>query len=75
MRTDKALLVKGVKYLFVTALTMFLAPVVIYQAFKNEGHPWYIPVLIIGLLLAATAIVLGFYAVKLMVDSLFGKKK
>ncbi|WP_343486051.1 DUF6095 family protein [Allomuricauda sp. d1] len=75
MGTDKELLVKGVKYLAITALTMFLAPVVIYQAFKNEAHPWYIPVLVIGLILALVAIALGFYSIKLLVDSLFGKKK
>ncbi|MAU26410.1 MAG: hypothetical protein CMH48_00220 [Muricauda sp.] len=75
MRTDKALLVKGIKYLAITALTMFLAPVVIYQAFKNQDHPWYVPVLVIGLILAVVAIALGFYGIKLMVDSLFGKKK
>ena len=75
MATDKALLVKGIKYLAITALTMFLAPVVIYQAFKNEEHQWYIPVLVIGLILALVAIILGFYGIKLLVDSLFGKKK
>lgn len=75
MHTDKVLLVKGLKFLGITALVMFVAPVVIYQAFKNEEHPFYIPVLVIGLILAVTAIVLGFYAIKLVVDSLFGKKK
>ncbi len=75
MKTDKDLLVKGIKYLVLTSLTMFLAPVVIYQAFKNEGHPFYIPVLVIGLILAVVAIGLGFYSIKLIMDSFFGKKK
>lgn len=75
MGTDKVLLVKGLKFLGLTAFVMFVAPVIIYQAFKNQDHPFYIPVLVIGLILAVTAIALGFYAIKLLVDSLFGKKK
>ena len=75
MSTDKALLVKGIKFLAYTVFTMFLAPVVLYQAFKNQDHPFYIPVLVIGLMLAVTAISLGFYSIKIFLDALFGKKK
>ncbi|MEM9076540.1 MAG: DUF6095 family protein [Bacteroidota bacterium] len=74
MRTDKKLLVKGIKFLGYTAGVMFLAPFTIYQAFKNQDHPAYIPVLIIGIILAITAIALGFYAMKVFMDALFGKK-
>jgi len=75
MRTDKTLLLKGVKYLAYTVLLMFSAPFAIYQAFKNEGHPLYIPVLIFGILLAIAAIGMGFYGIKTIVDALFGKRK
>ncbi|WP_298999138.1 DUF6095 family protein [Flagellimonas sp. S174] len=74
MRTDKKLLVKGIKFLGYTAGVMFLAPFTIYQAFKNEDHPAYIPVLVIGIILAITAISLGFYSMKIFMDALFGKK-
>ena len=74
MSTDKDLLVKGIKFLFYTVFVMFLAPVVLYQAFKNQDHPFYIPVLVIGLILAVTAIGLGFYSIKIFIDALFGKK-
>ncbi len=74
MPTDKALLVKGLKILGYTVFTMFLAPVVLFQAFKNQDHPFYIPVLIAGLLLAITAIGLGFYSIKVFLDALFGRK-
>ncbi len=74
MRTDKKLLVKGFKFIGYTTGLMFLAPFVIYQAFKNEEHPAYIPVLIIGLILAIAAIAFGFYTIKIFMDSLFGKK-
>ena len=48
---------------------MFSGPVVLYQAFKNQDHPWYIPVLVIG------AVGMGFYSIKTLVDALFGRKK
>ena len=75
MSTDKAMLVKGIKFLIFTVLAMFLAPVVIFQAFKNQDHPFYIPVLVVGLILAVLAIGLGFYSIKIFIDALFGKKR
>ncbi|TXN35415.1 hypothetical protein FVB32_12595 [Flagellimonas hymeniacidonis] len=74
MRTDKQLLAKGLKYIGFTVGLMFLAPFVIYQAFKNQEHVAYIPVLIIGLLLAITAIGFGFYTIKIFMEAIFGKK-
>lgn len=73
--TNKDLLLKGIKYLFFTVFMMFLAPVVLFQAFKNQDHPFYIPVLIIGLILAILAISLGFYSVRIFIVALFGKKE
>jgi len=75
MRTDKQLLLKGIKYLMYTLGLMFLAPVVLYQAFKNQDHPFYIPVLIIGLLLAIAAVGMGFYSIKVFMNALFGNSK
>ena len=75
MRTDKQLLLKGIKYLIYTLGLMFLAPVVLYQAFKNQDHPFYIPVLIIGLLLAIAAVGMGFYSIKVFMNALFGNSK
>ncbi len=75
MHSDKTLLIKGLKYLAYTLLLMFAAPFAIFQAFKNQEHPLYIPVLILGLLLAAAAIGTGFYAIKTVVDALLGKRK
>ena len=72
--TDKNLLVKGIKFLFYTVFVMFLAPWVLFQAFKNQDHPFFIPVLIMGLILAVLAIGLGFYSIKIFIDALFGKK-
>ncbi len=72
-RTNKELLIKGVKFLAYTVALMFTAPVVLYQAFKNQDHPWFIPVLVIGGILALGAVGMGFYSIKTVVDALFGK--
>ncbi|MEN1783918.1 MAG: DUF6095 family protein [Bacteroidota bacterium] len=75
MRTNKDLLVKGIKSFLYTTLAMFTAPVILYQAFKNTDKPLFIPVLIIGLLLSALAIYLGFRSVGIVMEAVFGKKK
>jgi hypothetical protein len=73
-RTDKELLVKGIKSFGYTVAAMFMGPFLLYQAFKNEGHPFFIPVLILGILFAGLAIYLGFRSVNIVMDALFGKK-
>ena len=73
MSTDKDLLITGVKRLGYTVLLMFIAPFIIYQAFKNPVHPLHWPVLILGLILAIAAIAMGFYAIKTILDSMFKK--
>ncbi|MBG49500.1 MAG: hypothetical protein CML05_14535 [Pseudozobellia sp.] len=75
MKTDKELLVKGIKFLAYTVVLMFMAPVVLYQAFKNQENILFWPVLIIGLVLAVGAIAMGFYSIKVLLDSLFGTGK
>ncbi|PIB27834.1 DUF6095 family protein [Maribacter sp. 4G9] len=74
MRTDKEMMVQGIKKLALTVFLMFLAPIVIWQAFKNEEHPLYWPVLVIGLILAIYAIYSGFKGIQTIVDALFGGK-
>jgi len=73
MKTDKELLIKGLKQIVYTIVLMFGAPIVLYQAFKNEGHPFFWPVLVMGFILAILAIGMGFYSIKTIMDSLFSK--
>jgi len=54
---------------------MFLAPVVLFQAFKNQAHSLYPFVLQVGLLLVVAAIVMGFYSIYVMMLAIFGAKK
>lgn len=75
MKTNKELLIKGVKYLVYTLVLMFTAPVVLFQAFKNTEHSFYIPVLIVGFILAIAAIVMGFYSIKVLMAGIFTGNK
>lgn len=74
MRTNRELLIKGIRFLSYTVVLMFLAPVVVWQAFKNQEHAFYIPVLVVGCILGIAAIAMGFISIKTIVDALFGKK-
>ena len=75
MKTDKDLLIKGVKHFAYTFGLMFTAPIVLWQAFKNQEHAFYIPVLIVGIILAIAAIAMGFYSVHLIMNALFNTSK
>jgi Family of unknown function (DUF6095) len=69
-KAAKKLFFKSIKYFVYTAFLMFLAPIVIWQAFKNQNHSWYYPVLTAGILLAVAAIAMGFYSLKLIIKSI-----
>ncbi|MDO1511291.1 DUF6095 family protein [Maribacter confluentis] len=73
-RTDKDLLVKGLKRLATTVVLMFTAPFVLWQAFKNQEHPLFWPVCILGIILAGWAVIMGFKGISTIVESVFGKK-
>ncbi|SFW61507.1 hypothetical protein SAMN02927921_02726 [Sinomicrobium oceani] len=63
---------KSLQYFAYTLMLMFGAPIVIYQAFKNQEHPFYWPVLIIGLIMGIGAIVMAFISLRVMMRSFFG---
>ncbi|MEH6406903.1 MAG: DUF6095 family protein [Leeuwenhoekiella sp.] len=73
MGTNKEELAKGVQTLAMSLLFMFLGPGILYQAFKNQEHPLYIPVLILGIIAAGMAIFLGFKGINRIMRSMFGK--
>ena len=73
-KTNSDILYLGVRYLGITVLLMFVAPISLYEAFKNSTHPLYIPVLIFGILCAIAAIAMAFLSVKTIVDAFFKKE-
>ncbi len=73
-RTDKELLGKGIQKMAISLLLMFVSPVIIHSAFKNQDHPYYIPILAIGLIGAAFAIYMTFKGIQTIMNAIFGKK-
>lgn len=72
-RTNREILAKGVKIMAGSLFCMFLGPTVIHSAFQNQDKPLYIPVLIIGVLIAGFAVFLGFKGIKTILDAMFQK--
>ena len=73
-RTDKQVLVKGLKKMALALLCMFAGPTLIYIAFSNQEKPLYIPILIIALLICGLAIYLAFKGIGTILDSMFKSK-
>ena len=72
---DKIALQQGLKRVLYSIVLAFIGPFVIMQAFKNEGHPWYWPVLIIGLIFSAGSIGRGFLGIRKLTSAFLGKKR
>jgi hypothetical protein len=70
-RTNKEVLGKGIKYLAGALPLIFIGPSILHSAFKNQDHPLYIPVLILGLLACAGAIFLMFKGIGTLMKALF----
>ncbi|QHI39278.1 hypothetical protein IMCC3317_46880 [Kordia antarctica] len=70
-RTNKEVLAKGIKLMAGSLVCMFAGPIILHSAFKNQEHSLYIPVLIVGLLVAAGAIILAFKGMRKIMNSIF----
>tara|TARA_R100001369_G_scaffold87761_1_gene123549 strand:- start:381 stop:602 length:222 start_codon:yes stop_codon:yes gene_type:complete len=69
--TNKKKLGRGIKYLaFALPLTL-IGPSVLFTAFNNQDHPYYIPVLIVGIIALIAAIILMFLGIMTIVKSIF----
>ncbi len=69
--TNKEFLAKGLKYLAAALPTAFIGPVILHSAFNNQDHPFYIAVLILGLIACGGAIFLMFKGISTLVKALF----
>lgn len=74
MNTDKKILQKGILYLSIAMPLLFLGPVIIHSAFKNQNHPWYVVVLGFGILACLGAMMMLFLGIRKIMNSLFKKR-
>lgn len=70
-RTNKEVLVKGLKYLAGALPLIIIGPTVIFSAFNNQGHPLYIPILILGIAACIVAIFLMFKGIGTVMKAMF----
>ena len=70
-RTNKAVLIKGLKTMGVTLLALFLGPFLLHAGLSNPDKLLYLPLVIMGLLVCGAAIYLGFKGIKIIMDSIF----
>lgn len=56
-----------------TLLLLVLATFVINSSFKNQDHPFFIPVLGVGLILFIATFYFGFKGIRTLMQALFGE--
>jgi len=74
MGTDRNELVRGLKYELATLPLLIAAPILItmgFKAIKQQNNYIY---LIVGIVLAITAIVLGILGIKIILNAFFNTK-
>lgn len=74
MKTDKELLLKGLKFMGIALILMFTGPTLLYVVIGNQDSPTYIPLLIIGILICIGAIYIGFRGINIIMNSMFNKQ-
>ncbi|OZV66404.1 DUF6095 family protein [Winogradskyella aurantia] len=72
-KTDKDILIKGLKRLGICLLLMFTGPTLLHLALDNSDKPLYIPLLILALILCAMAILFLFLGINTIMKSMFKK--
>lgn len=70
-RTNKDVLVIGLKKMGMSLLFMFLGPTLLYVAFSNQEKALYIPILIAGIAICVCAIYFAFKGINTIMDSMF----
>ena len=74
MGTDRNELVRGLKYELATLPLLIAAPILITIGFKaikqQNNYAW----LVVGIVLAITAVVLGFLGIKIILNAFFNSK-
>ena len=73
-RTDKQLLYKGIKIMALTGLMMFLGPTLLYIGIANKTSDLSVLTIIVGILICLAAIVMAFYGLKTIMDSMFKRR-
>jgi hypothetical protein len=69
MPTNKDILNRGFKYGVIALPMFFIGPSVIYNAFQNQKHDMFIPILGVGIIICIMAAIMLFRALKTILKS------
>lgn len=72
-KTDKNVLVKGLKTMGISLGCMFLGPILMHMALSNKEKPLYIPILIIAIIICGLAVFFAFKGINTVLNSMFKK--
>lgn len=61
----------GIKYLAGALPLTFLGPLVLTSSFKNQDHPWFIPVMLLALAIMVLSVFFMFKGIRTIIKSLF----
>lgn len=73
-RTDKKLLIKGIKTMIFALLSLFMGPILLSFAFSKPDDKLYMPLLVIGCAICAMAVFMMFKGIRTIMSSMFKKK-
>ena len=70
-RTNRPLLVQGLKTMGITLVLLFLGPFLLHAGLSNPDKPLHIPLVVVGIGVCGTAIYMVFRGIKIIMDSIF----
>ena len=70
-RTNKPLLVKGLKTMALTLVCLFLGPILLHAGLSNPDKPLHFPLVVAGFGICGAAIYFGFKGIKIIMNSIF----
>ena len=73
-KTDKTILFKGIKILIFAILSLVMGPIFMHFALSDKENSLYIPMLIVGCLICAMAVILIFKGINTVMSSMYKKK-
>ncbi len=73
-RTNKEVLAKGLKKMGISLIMMFSGPTLFYLVTSNKEKSFYIPLLIISILICGGAVFFAFKGIQTIMNSIFGEK-
>jgi len=68
---NKPKMLQGIQKVSTALPLFFVGPVVINSAFKNQEHPWYWPVLLLGIFLCGYGAYRAFKGITTITSAIF----